>query len=175
MKIFYLIGFPASGKTGIAKKVAGKTSCVLADLDDFIEKKEGKTIAEIFSIEGENAFRQKESLYLKRLTQIFLEKQNPFGVIACGGGTPCFGENHAYMKENGKTVLIHPFFPFILERLIRAAPKRPMTQNLTAEEITVKMTALYHERLPEYLTADFIFSGTQNQILTQLLSLLQSD
>ena len=69
-----LIGMPFAGKTTLIKKING------IDLDEYIMKKEQKTIKEIFNQYGENYFRNLEYKYLKELID------NGVKNIALGGG-----------------------------------------------------------------------------------------
>ena len=62
-KIF-LTGFMGCGKSSHGKKFAKLLNLPFIDLDNYIEKKEEKTIDEIFQSEGEESFRVKESMYL---------------------------------------------------------------------------------------------------------------
>ena len=71
MKIF-LVGLMGSGKSYWTKQLAKKHKTGGYDLDDLIEVKEEKTIAEIFTEDGEDYFRKVESTVLKW----FAEKKN---------------------------------------------------------------------------------------------------
>jgi shikimate kinase/3-dehydroquinate synthase len=76
-----LVGFMGSGKSTIAEEVHRRSGRVLVDVDQVIERQEGKTIAEIFAHEGEAAFRERERDLIARL----LRGADPY-VVAVGGG-----------------------------------------------------------------------------------------
>ena len=102
--VIYLIGYMCSGKTTLGtllKEIAGVT---FTDLDQYIEAKEGCSINEIFSRKGEEEFRKIERATLKEVTE------NIGGVIATGGGTPCFFDNMEYMNSSGYAIYLnlHP-------------------------------------------------------------------
>ena len=99
MKIF-LTGFMGSGKTYWGRIWSRQLGLDFYDLDELIEKKEGKTISTIFEKEGEDHFRKLEATALKA----FAETEN--GIIACGGGTACFNDNMQWMNEQGVTVFL---------------------------------------------------------------------
>src|SRR5437764_15175468 len=94
----YLIGLPGSGKSSIGKELAallGKSGYEFIDLDDEIVKTSGKTIADIFTSDGEEKFREIETNKLLDLSQKHFE-QHPL-VIAAGGGTPLRAINRSIM------------------------------------------------------------------------------
>lgn len=53
-KNIVLIGFMGSGKTSVGKKLSKVLKREFIDMDDFIEKKEGISVNEIFKTKGEN-------------------------------------------------------------------------------------------------------------------------
>lgn len=152
MKIF-LIGFMGCGKSTLGRKLATKLGYDLIDLDHQIEKNTGGTIAEYFSANGEDAFRELESTTLKT----FDYPKNC--VIATGGGTPCFFENIDWMNENGTTVYIE-MTPFALaKRLEKGMDKRPLLRNLTEEGVIHFIEGKLTERDNFYKKARITLSG----------------
>ena len=61
----YLVGFMASGKSTIARALAARLHWRSEDIDDLIERRERKTIADIFAKQGEPYFRSAEREILK--------------------------------------------------------------------------------------------------------------
>ncbi len=93
MKIF-LVGMMGSGKTTIAR-ILGDVLCIdKIDMDDEIEKAEGRKISEIFEKDGEAYFRSLESALLKKL----IEKDGSF-VVSTGGGIVLSDENRMLLKR----------------------------------------------------------------------------
>ena len=74
-------GFMGSGKSAVARKLNSLYGYSFVDLDEEIERKEGKKISDIFVEEGESHFRQIENNLLSDL--LYGESE----VIALGGGT----------------------------------------------------------------------------------------
>ena len=74
-------GFMGSGKSAVARKLNSLYGYSFVDLDEEIERKEGKKISDIFVEEGESHFRQIENNLLSDL----LDGESE--VIALGGGT----------------------------------------------------------------------------------------
>jgi shikimate kinase len=84
-----LIGYRGSGKSAVAQLVALKLGCDWVDADVEIEFRAGKSIAAIFTDDGEDRFRQLESDVLADL----LERNNT--VAAFGGGVVLKDANRA--------------------------------------------------------------------------------
>ena len=98
-----LIGMPGSGKTTTGKLLAQKLGFDFLDMDDVIEKNEGKKISEIFKLKGEEYFRNLETSLLESL----LEKENL--ILSTGGGVILFNNNYELLKKNRKNCLFKNF------------------------------------------------------------------
>jgi shikimate kinase len=84
MPCVVLIGFMGAGKTTVGRALGKRLGWKFLDLDDLIEQREQKTVAEIFASSGEAAFRRSESAALTALLQ-----DRTIGsdlVLALGGG-----------------------------------------------------------------------------------------
>ena len=138
--IVFLVGFMGSGKSYLAKQLAKLENGIAVDLDEEIEKQEGRTINEIFKINGEGYFRELESKILRDITNKLLssvpdyferkDKTIKFTYIACGGGTPCFNQNINWMNEHGITVWVDPPLDILLSRLAKEKEHRPIIKDL---------------------------------------------
>lgn len=65
-----LVGLPGSGKTTIGQAVAQATGRTFLDLDLEIERREGRSISQIFAERGEPYFRKKERELTEELTLV---------------------------------------------------------------------------------------------------------
>ena len=92
MNIF-LVGPMGSGKSSLGKKLAKSLDKKFIDTDKEIEKKENKTINEIFENNGEKYFREKEKEFLKSIPNSLNM------VIATGGGIITDQENREKLNE----------------------------------------------------------------------------
>ncbi len=146
IKIF-LIGFMGSGKTHWGKLWAAKSGKQFFDLDEVIEQEEKKSVAEIFSQNGEAYFRNKEM----QMLQTFATKQNC--IIACGGGTPCFNNNMQWMNVNGTTVYLFATANEIFNRVITEQQKRPLIKDFSPQELLTFIENKLQEREIYYLQA----------------------
>lgn len=149
--IIVLIGYMGSGKSTVGKILADKLSYKFIDLDDFIEVKEGKTIAKIFESSGEIYFRKAETKYL---SQILNDDDNI--VLSLGGGTPCYGNNMSIINDCEKVVSVYlkTSITAILSRIRNEKDKRPLVSHLKDEdELTEFIGKHLFERAPFYSEA----------------------
>ncbi len=99
-----------SGKSTIGKMLAQKLGWKFYDIDDVIETKEKKSIAEIFRDKGEEYFRVLELETLKELSQ------ESKVVISTGGGLGANEKAMYFMKSNGLVIWMDIDFETFLER-----------------------------------------------------------
>lgn len=141
MRKVFLVGMPGSGKSRMAKFISSVTDLSYKDLDDEIERTEGKSIKEIFKNHGETYFRNKETEILKNI----IEKDKNL-IIATGGGTPCFNHNIDLINKSGLSIFLNTSLDVIVERISRKK-KRPLFKNKDVEETVKKM---FQERIKFY-------------------------
>lgn len=167
-KLFFLIGFMGAGKTTLGRAVADELGFTFLDLDDLIEKREEKSVREIFETHGEAYFREVESALLKSLT--FLPAAQY--IIATGGGTPCFEDNMKWMKANGTVIYLQPSVEELSARLYQEMDKRPLLKGLEMADIQDFTTDLLQKREPFYTQAHHRISG-ENLVPKSLISMLK--
>ena len=97
MKVF-LVGMMGSGKSTIGKLLSNILGYKFIDMNEGIEKSEGKRIKDIFKQRGKEYFRKLEKKLLKRV----VEMQGDL-VVATGGGVIKDQENREILKEH-KTI-----------------------------------------------------------------------
>ena len=56
----FLIGFSATGKSRIGRRIAGELGWDVVDTDEEVARLAGKSVAEIFAQDGESRFREME-------------------------------------------------------------------------------------------------------------------
>ncbi len=122
-----LCGYMGSGKSLIGKKIARETGVLFQDLDEEIEKKQHRSIAQIFSEKGEIYFRKVEMQTLASCIQNTEPK-----VLSLGGGTPCYGQNLKMIKEHPDTFLVYLKMSVdaLTERLFLERAKRPLLRDM---------------------------------------------
>ena len=138
MNIF-LVGPMGSGKSSLGKKLAKSLNKKFIDTDKEIEKKENKTINEIFENNGEKYFREKEKEFLKSIPNSLNM------VIATGGGIVSDQENREKLKEN-RVIFLNASVERQSKRTSRS-DKRPLLKNVDRLK---KLRELYNQRLKFY-------------------------
>jgi shikimate kinase len=144
LMIIFLIGFMGSGKSHLGKELAALMKYKFVDTDAVIEEKKKKTVAEIFSVEGEESFRAME----KKTLQGLLKKSKT--VIATGGGMPCHDNNIEPMNKNGITVYLEAGVGFLFHRLMNEKKERPLISNLSDIELMEYISGTLNNRKPFY-------------------------
>lgn len=148
----FIVGFTGVGKTTFGKIYAEKHQLTFIDLDDFIEEKEGLSISEIFETKGETYFREKESYYLKQLTED--------AVIATGGGTPCFFGNMDWMLKNGTVLYLTDSPENIVTKLLKTdLANRPLLASFNEIELKLWVDKKIEERIPFYEKAHYLLDA----------------
>ena len=140
-----LVGFMGSGKSTVGPHVAQRLERPFVDLDDVIEADAGRSVAEIFSSEGEAGFRDRESRCLQRALA------GDGSVVAVGGGAPMRQENWARIRDSNCVVALMAE-PDELARRLNGSTERPLLQRNGSSAIS----SLLPNRLPRYLEADLI-------------------
>lgn len=149
-----LIGMSGAGKTTVGKLLAEKINYEFIDLDDQIEKKENKSILQIFADEGEEFFRQLETTMLSEL--INFDKI----VISTGGGIIKNEKNREFLKNNFFNIFMNVSIDEALKRL-QQNENRPLLLGNHKD----KWQNLYDERLLLYYqTADYIVNADKNNV-----------
>ncbi len=118
----YLVGFMAAGKSTVARSLAARLGWRAEDVDALIEARERRTIADIFSRQGEPYFRGVERDILKLLLPL------RHAVVATGGGTFMDADNRAAMNMDGLSIWLDVPFELLLARL-PADGRRPLAAD----------------------------------------------
>ncbi len=95
----FLVGFMGAGKTSVGRALGQRLNWIFEDLDDRIQARAGRTVAEIFRDAGESGFRRAEHAALQQV----IEELHGGGarIVALGGGAFVQKENAALLKASG--------------------------------------------------------------------------
>lgn len=167
MRIF-LVGFMGAGKSVVGRRLAKSLNLSFYDLDEEIESHYKMSVSAIFQKYDEACFRKLETSVLES----FSNKDN--FVLSCGGGTPCFGENMAFMKSIGTTIYIKLSTDELVGRISSSYHKRPLTEGKSDEELASYVDAMLKKREPFYSMAKITVdaSGTDKETLVEKILLV---
>ncbi len=141
----YLVGFMASGKSAVGRRLAQRLALPYVDLDDEIERTSGRTIRALFEESGETAFREREAAFLAGTESL------PAAVIATGGGCFVQDDNRRRIARLGISVFLDAPLEAVRRRLA-GKTDRPLFQG--AEQLE----RLFAARLPFYRMASLCVS-----------------
>ncbi len=134
----FLCGFMGCGKSAAGRELAVITGRNFIDMDEYIEKKAGKKIPEIFAEKGEEYFRELETEAVKELS-------SSGAVVACGGGAMLKKCNAEEAAKGGKIIYLEVTFDVCYER-IKEDKNRPIVMNNTREALE----GIYNDRISLY-------------------------
>ncbi len=150
---YFLVGFMGSGKTYWGRKWSETHGLKHFDLDEEIEKQQGKTIPEIFEKQGEVAFRKIERDTLKQ----FLELDD--FILSCGGGTPCFFNNMKTMNKAGVTIYLKTSPADLALRLKDEKETRPLIAGMDNHVLEEFISEKLQQREPYYSLSMYHLPG----------------
>lgn len=115
-----LVGLPGCGKTTIGQAVAQATGRTFLDLDLEIERREGRSISQIFAERGEPYFRKKEREVTEELTLVGNM------IVSPGGGWVCNADVVALVCPPSRLVYLRVRPATALQRLGPMRSLRPL-------------------------------------------------
>jgi shikimate kinase len=115
-----LVGLSGTGKSTLAPLLASRLRLGVADLDGIVAARQGRSVAEIFSVDGEAAFRAAESAVLSEVLD------GPPTVLATGGGVVLADANRRLLIERSRVVWLRADPELLAARLAASAETRPL-------------------------------------------------
>jgi XRE family transcriptional regulator, aerobic/anaerobic benzoate catabolism transcriptional regulator len=145
-RVVALLGLRGAGKTTIGKQLARRLHVRFVELDRQIEKAADMSLAELFSLYGEDYYRRLER---ETLADVLAEKR-PM-VLATGGGIVESPDTYALLKKSAVTVWLRAEPEDHWNRVVRQGDRRPMANHPQA---MADLRALLTAREPLYAGAD---------------------
>jgi shikimate kinase len=139
-----LVGLMGAGKTSVGRRLAEKMDLPFVDADHEIEVAAGKTVAEIFSDDGEDYFREGERRVIARLLE------NGCQVLATGGGAYMNQETRDSIKLHAVSIWLKADLDILLKRVTKRSD-RPLLRNEDPADV---LKRLIEVRYPVYAQAD---------------------
>lgn len=135
----FFVGFMVAGKTSVARKIARGCGVASVDLDAYLERREGKTINQMFAEAGEEGFRALETDVLREFSQ-----KEPL-LVSCGGGVVLKPENREILKSSGFVVYLQVTAEQAYAR-VKDVSSRPLFRDLdTARKTIAGRLPMYEE------------------------------
>jgi len=145
MRTVFLVGFMGAGKTSVGRALSQRLGWPFEDLDDRIQRREGKSIEQIFRESGEAEFRRAET---EALRELLGELGSSFRVVALGGGAFVQPANVALLEEaEVDSVFLDAPVDELLRRCEAEAKERPLRQS------PEQFCELYEKRRRSYMKA----------------------
>jgi len=158
-----LIGFMATGKTSVGKALVKKLGddYNFIETDEIIIKETGKSIPKIFEEEGEQKFREYETLACLKASKL---KRT---VISCGGGVVLNKINIDNLKENCFIVLLKATPEEIYKRIMKDGKEsRPV---INTQDPKTEIEKVLNFRNPFYEAAAEIIIDTTNKKINNIV------
>ena len=144
-----LVGMMGAGKTEVGRRLAAwlndrdsgaGSSWAHLDTDAMVEEATGRNVAELFSMDGEDAFREEEHRALMAALEVA-----GAAVVSAGGGVVVTEANRVLLRRAGTVVWLRAR-PETLARRVGTGAGRP----LLGTDPTTVLAALVGKRAPLY-------------------------
>lgn len=139
-----LVGLMGAGKSTIGRRLAARLGLPFVDADNEIEAAAGCSVADIFELHGEEAFRDGERRVIERLLE------PPVKILATGGGAFMNDETRALIKAGARSLWLCADLD-VLHRRTSRRTNRPLLLKGNPREV---LAGLMAERHPVYAQAD---------------------
>lgn len=162
MKNIVLVGMMGAGKTTVGELLATKLNRELKDIDRVIEQEQKKSIIEIFTDDGEEAFRKLESETIEKFSNM------SDLIISTGGGALEKANNLSNLQKNGIIIYLKADIEELFKR-VKNETQRPLLKEQDPLEVIKKLikkrekfylmaniTIITDNKSPEKITEEII-------------------
>ena len=156
-----------AGKSVAARELGKRLNRKVVSTDELVERKEGRSIAQIFQESGEAYFRRCEKDVVWEIAQ----KKDL--IIDCGGGIFLDSDNVANLKRNGIVIYLLATPEVLFERT-QGRKHRPL---LNVADPHQKIKELLAIREPAYRQAHHVIDTSNkknHQVCDEILALIES-
>ena len=141
-----LVGFMGAGKSTVGPLVAQRLGWLFIDTDDYLQKKTGSKIPEIFTSLGEPSFRRMEA---EAIAELHHQHQV---VLALGGGAIEDESTRSLLQHAEDTYVI--FLKASLDVLINRCERQTGAVDRPILQQRDTLASRFHSRLHHYEQAD---------------------
>ncbi len=145
-KTVVLVGMMGAGKTSVGTALARRIDVPFRDSDHALEEAANRTIAEIFTRDGEAFFREKESQVIERLLH-----STPC-ILSTGGGAFLSPRNREMIAARAVAVWLKADIRLLWSR-VRHKDTRPL---LRTPDPFATLTQIAEQREPAYAEAGLV-------------------
>lgn len=162
MKNIVMVGMMGAGKTTVGELLATKLNRELKDIDRVIEQEQKKSIIEIFTDDGEEAFRKLESETIEKFSNM------SDLIISTGGGALEKANNLSNLQKNGIIIYLKADIEELFKR-VKNETQRPLLKEQDPLEVIKKLikkrekfylmaniTIITDNKSPEKITEEII-------------------
>ena len=157
-----LIGLRGAGKSTVGPILAKRLKTEFVELDKWVEKAAGMSLAEIFATHGESYYRD---LQRESILRLFAKSGC---VLALGGSVVTDAETWELIKRRCLTVWLHATPDEFMRRMRIQGDTRPMQGRPSAMD---ELRALLARREPQYAESHLVIRTTHKsprQVVTQI-------
>ena len=166
----FLIGFMATGKTTIGKRLSSKLNLPFFDSDKEIELALGCSINEYFRLNEEKKFRAIEEKVI--IEKVKNNKENNF-IMSLGGGAYLNNDLRQMINYVGISIWLNASIDIIYQRLKKSKNERPLLVTFNTKE---KLEKLLNERTFYYKKADIkvnVINTSKDQMSNIILNQIE--
>lgn len=138
-KHILLVGMPGSGKSTVAKRMSQERGVLCYEVDEMLEKKWGRSIAEFVEENGWEKFREEEFSMVKSIVN------EPVGIVSAGAGFFTTDEKVEFSLKYFEVFYLEVEIDELFNRLNTPTEraKRPL---LCEGDLRLKLEQLFEER-----------------------------
>lgn len=166
-----LIGYRGSGKTSVAAALSRMLGLPTFDSDKIVQDRAGCTIAEIFSRQGETAFRDLEEA---AITDVL---SGPDAILSAGGGAILRESTRTRMRSAGPVAWLVASPTELRRRIETDQVNSSQRPSLTTAGLLQEIESVLQTRLPIYEQASTLKIDTEGKtaesIADEIISSLQ--
>lgn len=167
----YLVGYRCAGKSTVGRLLAEKLGWSFVDMDDYIIKAEGLTIAQLVDNEGWDYFRRLEH----RLVVTLAKREDT--VVGTGGGVMMNPANTLLLQGSGKIVWLKVSQKTVVDRIVNDPSSASHRPSLTGAALGDDIAGTLKTRNPIYQKASDLTVETDTlepeAVVAQVLGNLQ--